>query len=113
MAKFKQKCSKCKTNYVITSWSQRFPVCYECQKEQLHGEISDPEMKKMFDIPEEYYKDNLFLRNIKINYINYARLSDKQIDAFKKAVLKMKEEKEKASKSEKKDFPTPDENILF
>ncbi len=66
-----------------------FAVCYECEKSQLEGEVKDPEMKKMFDIPEEFYKQNSFLRNIKINYLRYGKLSEKQIAAFKKTVEKM------------------------
>lgn len=47
-------------------------------------------MKKMFDIPEDFYKKNSFLRSIKINYLRYGKLTEKQIEAFKKAVDKMK-----------------------
>jgi len=52
--------------------------------------ITDPEMKKMFNIPEEFYKDNSFLRSIKINYLKYGSLTDKQKEAFKNAVEKLK-----------------------
>ncbi len=92
--RFKQKCMRCKKNYVLVSRNQRYPLCYECQKKELKGEIKDPKMKKLFDIPEEYYKENSFLRDIKINYLNYGKLSEKQIEAFKKVVKKIKEEKE-------------------
>ena len=44
--------------------------------------IKDPKMKKMFDIPEEFYRESLFLRNIKICYILYKKLSEKQIEYF-------------------------------
>ena len=57
----------------------------------MEGEIKDPKMKKMFDIPEEFYKKNMFLRSIKINYLRFGKLSEKQIEAFKKTVKKMKE----------------------
>lgn len=90
-AKFKQKCAKCKKNWVIITWKQRFPICYECQKQEMQGEIKDPVMKKMFDIPEEFYKENMFLRNIKVNYLKFGKLSERQIEAFKKTVKKMKE----------------------
>jgi hypothetical protein len=92
-AKYKQKCCKCKTNYVVVTNRSRDPVCYTCQKKELAGEIEDAEMKKMFDIPEELYVEDIFLRNIKINYLKYKRLSEKQITAFKKRVEAMLEEK--------------------
>lgn len=57
----------------------------------MEGDITDPKMKKLFDIPEKYYKDSMFLRNIKINYLKYGNLTDKQIEAFKKVVGKIKE----------------------
>ena len=75
---------------------QRFTLCYDCQKEDLNKEVKDPEMKKLFDIPEEFYKKNSFLRSIKINYFRFDKLSEKQIEAFKKTVEKMKEEKNAA-----------------
>jgi hypothetical protein len=91
--KYKKKCTRCKTNYVAVTFRDRYPVCFECQKNELNGEIDDPVMKKMFDIPDESYKDNSFLRSIKVNYIRYGKLSEAQIEAFKKTVKKMKEEK--------------------
>ena len=99
MATYQQKCIKCKKNYVqISSWkSQRYVLCYDCQKAELEGEIKDPKMRKMFDIPEDFYKKNIFLRNIKINYLKYGELTEKQIDAFKKTVEKMKEKEKEES----------------
>ncbi len=91
--KYKQKCSRCKEKYVLASWRVKFPVCYECQKKELGGEITDPKMKKFFNIPGEFYEQNTFLRDIKINYLRYGKLSEAQINAFKKTVDKMKEEK--------------------
>jgi len=84
--KYKQKCNRCKKNYVTVTYRTRFAVCYECQKSSLEGEIKDPVMKKMFDLPEDSYKENAFLRDIKANYLRYGKLTDKQIEAFKKAV---------------------------
>lgn len=83
---FKQKCQRCKKNYVLASRRQRFVICYDCQKEELSSEIIDPKMRKLFDIPEEYYKKNSFLRNIKISYLRRGELTEKQIEAFKKVV---------------------------
>jgi hypothetical protein len=68
-------------------------MCYECQKEELKGEIKDPKMKRMFNIPEKYYRENSFLRSIKINYLKFGKLTEKQVEAFKKVAKKMKEEK--------------------
>ena len=45
----------------------------------------------MFEIPEEFYKKSLFLRDIKIKYIRFGELSEKQIAAFKKVVKEMEE----------------------
>jgi hypothetical protein len=89
--KYKKKCIKCKEKYVIVTWKDNYPICYDCQKQELSKEITDPAMKKMFDIPEEFYKENSFLRNIKLNYLRYGRLTDPQIDAFKKTIARMKE----------------------
>ena len=90
MAIYKQKCSMCKKNYVIVIGNQRFPLCYDCQKDELKKPIKNKKMQKLFDIPEEYYKENSFLRNIKIAYIRYGKLTEKQEAAFKKVVDKMK-----------------------
>lgn len=90
MALYKQKCMRCKKNWVTISHRTRFVVCWDCQKADLQGEITDPKMKKMFDLPESYYQANSFLRSIKINYLKFHNLTEKQIAAFKKAVEKMK-----------------------
>jgi DNA-directed RNA polymerase subunit RPC12/RpoP len=90
---FKQRCSKCKKNFVLTTSRQSFVVCYDCSKEALKGEITVPSYKKLFNIPEEYYKENAFLRSIKVNYLRYHNLTDRQIETFKKVAAKMKEEK--------------------
>lgn len=92
--RFKQKCFRCKKNYVIVGRGQKFVLCYDCQKNELKGEIKDKKMKKLFDIPEEFYEKNSFLRDIKINYLKFGKLTEKQIEAFKKTVEKMKNPKE-------------------
>jgi endogenous inhibitor of DNA gyrase (YacG/DUF329 family) len=89
---YKQKCAICKTNYVMVNWKNRFPKCYDCQKVDLAKPVDDPEMKKMFDIPEEFYKENTFLRDIKLKYLHFGSLSDNQIAAFKKVVKELKGE---------------------
>ena len=90
---YKQKCGRCRNNFTIVRRNE-FPICHECQKGEMEGEIKDPKMKKMFDIPEEFYKESSFLRNIKINYLRFGNLTEKQIAAFKKVVGKIKEKKE-------------------
>ena len=90
MVKYKQICSRCRKNRVIVTSSSKFPLCYDCQKDELHKEIKNLKMRKLFDIPEEFYKENAFLRSIKINYIRFGKLSEKQIDWFKKVVNEMK-----------------------
>jgi len=100
---FKQKCERCKTNYVtVSSWRQRRPiVCYECEKKEMEGEITEPSMKKLFDIPEDFYRQNGFLRKIKINYMKYHSLTPAQIDAFKKTVQDLEKKKNSSSADEK------------
>jgi len=91
MVRFKQRCWRCKQNYVLAGSRQKFVLCYECQKSELNKEVKG-KLKKMFDIPEELYKTSLFLRDIKIKYMRFGELSEKQIAAFKKVVKEMKEE---------------------
>jgi len=90
---FKQRCARCKKNYVLATSRSSYILCYECQKGSLVGEITDPAFKSLFDIPEEFYKENAFLRNIKANYLKYHNLTGNQIAAFEKVVKKMKEGK--------------------
>ena len=92
---YKQKCNKCKKNYVLSSWSNKYPICYDCQKSEMGGAVSDAKMKKMFNISEELYINNSFLRDIKIKYLRFGSLSDRQIEAFKKTADKMLKEKKK------------------
>lgn len=91
--RFKQKCWKCRTNYVVVNYRQKFAVCYDCQKSEMVGEIKDKKFKKMFDIPEEFYKENSFLRDIKIRYLKFKELSEKQVAAFNKTVKELEENK--------------------
>jgi len=91
MVQYKQRCARCKKNMVLITGRNQFPICYDCQKAELSGEIKDPKMKRMFKIPEDFYKQSGFLRSIKSNYLRYGNLSEKQIEFFKKAVKEMKE----------------------
>ncbi len=91
MVEYKQKCTRCRKNYVLVkSWKDRYPVCYDCDKKEMDTEITDPKMKRMFNIPEEFYKKSKFLRSIKINHIRYGELTVNQIKTFKKTVKEMK-----------------------
>lgn len=94
--RFKQKCSRCGKNYVKVSRRQHYVLCYDCQKGELNHEIKDSKMKKFFDIPKEFYRENAFLRSIKVNYLRYGRLSERQIETFKKAVEKMRKSSQDA-----------------
>lgn len=95
MVKFKKKCYRCKKNYVTATRRDNWVMCYDCQKAELNGVIDDPEMKKFFDIPHEFYVNNSFLRDIKVKYLKFGNLTEKQIEAFKKTVDKLKEENSK------------------
>lgn len=64
-------------------------------------------MKKFFDIPEEFYRENAFLRSIKVNYLRYEGLSERQIETFKKAVVKMRKLAKDAKAGGKEDKPGP------
>ena len=91
---FKQKCVKCKKNYVLSTARNSYVICYDCQNATHSAEITDPVYKRLFDIPEEYYKENGFLRNIKANYLKFGSLTENQAVTFKKVVAKIKEDKE-------------------
>ena len=87
---YKQKCVRCNKNYVVASGRSRYVLCYECQKKEMGGEITDPKMKKFFNIPEELYTRSSFLRNIKINYLRYGDLTTNQLQAFRKVVREIR-----------------------
>lgn len=91
--KFKQKCIRCKSKYVTVSKGQKYALCYDCQKDDIHKPVKDPAMKKLFNLPEDFYVENSFLRTIKVNYLRFDKLTDKQIEAFKKTVEEMKKER--------------------
>jgi hypothetical protein len=96
--KFKTKCIRCRKNYLIVTGRQTRAVCYDCQKPYLEGEIKDPALKKLFNLPEKYYKENSFLRDLKIQCLRFGKLSEKQIEALKKSIARMKEEEHPKTK---------------
>lgn len=93
--KFKQKCAMCHKNMVVMYSARQFPICSPCHMKQINQPIEDPKMKKLFDIPQEYYEQSQFLRNIKQSYIRFGSLTEKQIEFFHKAVEDMKNPKPK------------------
>lgn len=100
------KCYRCKINYVPVKRMERFPLCWECTSKELNQKVDSKKMEKLFDIPEEYYKENNFLRDIKLSYLRYGELSKPQIDAFTETVEKIKNgtyvEEEVVKKKKKK-----------
>jgi len=102
---YQQRCGRCKKNFVMVSRGAQFVTCYPCQKAEMSGEIKDFAMKKMFDIPEELYMKNAFLRDIKIKYLRFGSLSDKQIEAFKKVSKELKEKNKEQKETENKNEP--------
>ncbi|MBT3304172.1 hypothetical protein HN592_04595 [Candidatus Woesearchaeota archaeon] len=106
MVQYKQKCTRCRKNYVLVkSWKDRYPVCYDCDKKEMDTEITDPKMKRMFNIPEELYKKSKFLRSIKINHIRYGELTPNQIKTFKKTVKDLKNPQPEEKEEKKKPKP--------
>ncbi len=87
----KKKCNRCRKNYVKCSKRQGYVLCFDCQKPQLEVEIEDPEMKKLFDIPEIMYRENAFLCELKSKYIRFGSLSEKQVEVFLKIVGELSE----------------------
>ena len=102
---YKQRCARCKKNFVLVSRNQ-FPLCYECQKTELAQVVKNPKMKKMFNIPEELYKQNTFLREIKLKYLKFGALSEKQIEVFIRVAKELQEKKEAPVTSEPAVLPS-------
>lgn len=98
MITYQQRCGRCKKNFVMVSRGAQFVTCYPCQKAEMSGEIKDPKLKKMFNIPEELYMKNAFLRDIKIKYLRFGTLSDKQIEIFKKVAKELTEKNKETQK---------------
>lgn len=94
---YNQKCARCPKMVPITSRKQ-FPLCYDCQKKDLQGVIKDPKMKKLFNLPEEFYKESPFLRSIKAYYLKFKEITVRQKEYFEKTVKEMKAETKKESK---------------
>ena len=78
---------------LITNFRQK-PYCGDCQMRWFE-EVTDPKMKKMFDIDIDLYKENSFLRDIRLKYQRFEELSPKQIEVFKKVAKEAAEQKGK------------------
>lgn len=74
--------------------ARQFPICSPCQMKRINQEIPDPEFKKFFDIEPSLYEKSSFLRNIKEAYLRYGSLTDRQKEAFLKAVEDVKKPRE-------------------
>lgn len=88
---YQQRCARCKKNMVKIISRRQFPICYDCQKEELKGEIKNPKLRKLFDIPEDFYRESPFLRSVKSYYLKFGKISEKQEEWFKKEVNDLKE----------------------
>mgnify|MGYP001583591156 FL=1 len=71
------------------------PVCLDCQMKDVKISVEDPIFKKLFDIPEEFYLENGFLRSIRSNYARYRNLTKAQVETFEKVVKDIKKTKRK------------------
>ncbi len=96
MAKFKQRCIRCKKNMVLIASARQIPICLECQLKDVDTKVEDPIFKKLFDIPRQYYLENNFLRSIRSNYSKFGILTKNQVETFRKVVKDMKKEKKKS-----------------
>ena len=87
--KFKQRCAMCKDNMVIIFSHRQFPICVDCHMKRITKPVTE-KAYKFLNISNDLYKQSTFLRNIKESYQRFDKLSEKQIDAFKKVVKELK-----------------------
>jgi hypothetical protein len=85
MVEYKERCMLCKKAMVIMRSRRQKPICSSCQFRGTEDkEITDPVMKKLFDIKPALYEKSYFLRDIKARYLRYGSLTEKQIEVFQK-----------------------------
>ena len=89
MARYKQLCNLCRKNHLVIEHYKQKPICPECEMKNW-GKIEKEKYKKILDIPKEIYVKSYFLRNVRSYYEIFGKLSEKQIEAFKKTVEKLK-----------------------
>ncbi|MDP3917484.1 MAG: hypothetical protein Q8Q42_04345 [Nanoarchaeota archaeon] len=96
MPSYKQRCMVCKNSYVLVKSSrQKFVTCIDCEMIYVKKPIENKKMAEIFDIPVDWYMENYFLRSIRYQYGRWGTLTERQLEAFKKAVEDMKKEKAK------------------
>lgn len=79
----------------MRSGRSRFAVCMDCEMKSIREPVKDSAYRKLFDIPLDWYKENPFLRSVRFQFGRFGELSEKQVEAFKKTVKELKEEKKK------------------
>src|SRR3989338_5663131 len=91
MARYQQRCVRCKKNLVLMIRPRQFPLCVECEMKELSQAVTDPVFVELFALEEKFYRENSFLRDIKRRYLRFGALSDKQIETFKKVVKELQQ----------------------
>lgn len=85
MVEYKELCMICKKTRVLITSRRQKAICPACQFRGIDDKpITDPVMKKMFDIDPRLYEGSYFLRDIKAKYLRFGTLSEKQIEVFQK-----------------------------
>ena len=77
----------------MRSGRTRIAICLECEMKEVQQPVESSQMKKLFDIPLDWYRENPFLRSVRYQYGRYGQLTTKQIEAFKKTVKELREGK--------------------
>ncbi|HLC52687.1 MAG TPA: hypothetical protein VJI98_05575 [Candidatus Nanoarchaeia archaeon] len=85
---FKKKCGICTKEWVVIN-SREYPVCVSCHMKQILSEEITDKKFNFLNIDLELYKKSKFLRSIRQSYLMYKSLTEKQIEAFKKAVKEL------------------------
>ncbi len=93
--KYKQRCFICRKNMALIESRYQKAICIPCQTRDFNKPITDPKFKKLFNIDEELYQKNYFLRDIKSKYLRFGNLTEKQISAFKKVAKELKQKPKK------------------
>lgn len=89
MVRYKQLCILCRKNHAVIESRKQRAVCPECEMKDWE-EIKSGRYKKILDIPKDVYAKSYFLRNVRSYYEKFGKLSEKQIEAFKKTAEKLK-----------------------
>ena len=96
MVKYQQLCMLCRKKRVLMQHYKQRAICIDCQMKNW-DEVKDPKFKKLFDIPKKLYEESYFLRNVRDYYDRMEKLSEKQVEAFKKTIKDL-ESKDSISK---------------